>query len=179
MQSVLLQRKQKPDSTSWELDILHLMKKDFFFFKSVVLFSFTYSVLKGLLFNYFTLITSLFMYCKIYLLSKSKIKNVQTWFRQYKENCCKRFMIVAAFSYNGKLKIKEWGKMLKIYSKLYQDEVLCPILTEEITFLYPNGFHVEWNFIKTNLQAMLQTVPLHSMKKCYWNKIGMNVEKWY
>ena len=33
--------------------------------KSVVQFSFTYGVLRGLLYNYLTLITSLFIYCEI------------------------------------------------------------------------------------------------------------------
>lgn len=67
-------------------------------------------------------------------------KNVQTWFRQCKESFSKGFMIVAGFSYNGKLKIRRVEKNVKINSSYYQEKVLRPIFTEEIPLLYPNDF---------------------------------------
>lgn len=64
-------------------------------------------------------------------------KNLSTWFKESKESFSKGFMIVAGFSYNGKLKIKRVEKNVKINSKYYQEHILSPIFLNEIPSLYP------------------------------------------
>jgi len=64
-------------------------------------------------------------------------KNLSTWFKESKESFSKGFMIVADFSYKGKLKIKRVEKNVKINSKYYQEHILSPIFLNEITIALP------------------------------------------
>ena len=50
-------------------------------------------------------------------------------------------MIIAEFCHNGKLKLRRVGKNAKINSMYYQKDVLRPIFTEEIPFLYLDDFY--------------------------------------
>ncbi|GBL89123.1 hypothetical protein AVEN_255253-1 [Araneus ventricosus] len=54
----------------------------------------------------------------------------------------KGFVIVAGFSYNGKLKMRRMEKNVQINSTYYQEKVLRPILTEKHLFI-PITFRVK------------------------------------
>ena len=49
-------------------------------------------------------------------------------------------MIVAGFSYNGKLKIRKVAKSVKINATYYQEHILTPIFMNDIPLLYPFDF---------------------------------------
>lgn len=75
----------------------------------------------------------------------------------------KGFMIVAGFTYSGKLKIKLWKKNVKINSWCYQENVLRVIFTEEILFFYTNDFQrLKLHQDKTTIHT--SKVLLHSLK---------------
>ena len=50
-------------------------------------------------------------------------KYICPWFKESKESYPKGFMIVAGFSYNGKLKIRKAAKSVKINATYYQEHI--------------------------------------------------------
>ena len=63
-------------------------------------------------------------------------KNFDRWYREAKESFPKGFMVIAGYSYNGKLTIRQVEKNVKVNSAYYQTNVLTPIFREEIPALY-------------------------------------------
>lgn len=63
-------------------------------------------------------------------------KNFQRWYTECRESFSKGFMVVAGYSYRGKLKIHRVNKNTKINSTYYQDNVLTPIYTKDVPALY-------------------------------------------
>ncbi|GBN45107.1 hypothetical protein AVEN_138587-1 [Araneus ventricosus] len=97
---------------------------------------------------------------------KRREKYVETWFRQCKESFGKGFIIIAVFSYNGKLKISRVEKNFKINSTYYRERVLHPIFTEEIPFLYLNDFQiVKLHQGKATSHTSKSTTALHEKMK--------------
>ena len=83
---------------------------------------------------------------KVNLLSKMKRKKCTNLDpskqnNNKKKSFSKGFMIVAWFSYSGKLKIRRVKKNVKINSKYYQKKVFRPIFTKEIPLPDSNNFH--------------------------------------
>ncbi|GBM55268.1 hypothetical protein AVEN_272339-1 [Araneus ventricosus] len=77
-------------------------------------------------------------------------------------------MIVAVFSYNGKLKIRRAEKNVKINSTYYQEKVLRPIFTEEISCLYPNDFQrVKLHQDKATSRTSKSTIAFLEKLKTY------------
>jgi hypothetical protein len=64
-------------------------------------------------------------------------KSTENWFKESREGFPKGFMVVAGFSYNGKLTIRKIEKNAKINSKYFQDKILTPIFEKDIPSLYP------------------------------------------
>jgi hypothetical protein len=70
--------------------------------------------------------------------------DLESWYRQAKESYPKGFMVVAGFSYNGKLKLRKVDRHTKINSAYYQTEVLNPIFHQDIPSLYGNDVEKVW-----------------------------------
>ena len=68
---------------------------------------------------------------------KRRKKYFVTWFKQSKESFSKEFVIVADFSYKGKVKMIKIDKNVKIISNYYQEHILTPIFKYKIPDLYP------------------------------------------
>ncbi|GFV84125.1 uncharacterized protein TNCV_3037871 [Trichonephila clavipes] len=62
--------------------------------------------------------------------------NCKNWLRQCTEKFLKRFLIVAGFCYNGKLKKKTVSSKAKINLLYHQQNILEPIFEEEIPTVY-------------------------------------------
>ena len=101
----------------------------------------------------------------MYLLLKSKKKNVQTWFRQSKQCISMWFLIDAGLAYNGKLKIRRVEINIKINLKYYREKIYVRYLQMSFYFFILMVF-IEWSFINTEQQQMmLPKMTLHSLKK--------------
>ena len=99
-----------------------------------------------------------------------KRKNVPTLFRQCKEGFCKRFMIVARFSYNYKLKIRKVGFFLLTQNTIKR--MIYPRhLQKKFRFFIPITF-IEFNFINFKQQIILWKLLLHFLKN--WKLIKKN-----
>ena len=90
-------------------------------------------------------------------------KNTETLFRECRESFPKGFMVVAGFSYNGKLTIRKIEKNAKINSKYYQDKILIPIF-EKTSLLCILWTLTKLNFIKTKPRVTLRNPRLYSLK---------------
>lgn len=75
--------------------------------------------------------------------------------RECKESFGKDIIMDACFSYNGKLKIIRVVKNVKINSAYYPYNIVHPIFTGKISFIYPNIF--QW--VKLH-QDDSQMIPL-------------------
>ena len=100
-----------------------------------------------------------------FIIKKEEKRNVQTWFRQCKENSSKRFMIVTGFCCNEKLKIRWVEKMLKSTQNTIKRMFYIQYLQKKFQSFIPMTF-IEGNFIKTKQATMLQKVTLHPLNKC-------------
>lgn len=58
------------------------------------------------------------------------------WVRKCRENFPKGFMVVAGYSYRGRLQIRRVAKNTKINARYYQENVLKPLFETEIPALY-------------------------------------------
>lgn len=81
---------------------------------------------------------------------KTLKKDIQSFSENAQNVSAKGFIIIiAGFYYNGRLKIKRVGTIVKIISLQYQNNVSCPIFTEKVPFLYIKVFR-SGNCTKTN-----------------------------
>ncbi|KMQ81781.1 transposase, partial [Lasius niger] len=71
-------------------------------------------------------------------------KNFQTWYLECKETFSKGFIIIAGYSYDGKLIIRRVHKNAKVNPAYYQTEVLTPIFRTEVPALYGRDKNRVW-----------------------------------
>ena len=85
----------------------------------------------------------------VFAIENEEKKNLQTWFRQWKENFCKRVHdCLISFSYNGLLKIRKIrkGKSTQLTIKR---ELYAMHLYKKLPYFKPLTFK-EWKFKLTN-----------------------------
>ena len=66
------------------------------------------------------------------------------WYRQCKETFSRGFMIVAGYSYNGRLPLWRVEPKAKINAKYYQDNILRPLYEQHIPHLYGQASKTVW-----------------------------------
>ena len=68
----------------------------------------------------------------------------QKWAKECRESFSKGFMVIAGYSYKGKLRIRRVGKNVKMNSVYYQTNVLTPLYRTEIPALYGPETGMAW-----------------------------------
>ena len=71
-------------------------------------------------------------------------RNFQRWFSECKESFGTGFMIIAGYSYNGKLNIHRVAKNTKVNFGYYQANVVAPVYRHDIPHLYGRDQNRVW-----------------------------------